>query len=34
MAWQRYYTVDQAEMIIRRAAVTTANVSNAVFLLT
>jgi hypothetical protein len=34
MAWQRYYTVEHAEMIIRRAAVTKANVSNAVFLLT
>jgi hypothetical protein len=34
MAWQRYYTVEHAEMIIRWAAVTKANVSNAVFMLT
>ena len=34
MAWQHYYTVEHAEMIKRRAAVTKANVSNAVFLLT
>jgi len=34
MAWQRYYTIDHAETVLRRVAVTKANASNALFLLT
>ena len=35
MAWQRYYTIEHVETIMRRVAVTTkANASNALFLIT
>jgi Radical SAM superfamily len=34
MAWQRYYTLDHVETIMRRVAVTKANASNALFLIT
>jgi Radical SAM superfamily len=34
MAWQRYYTIDHVEKIMRRVAVTKANASNALFLIT
>jgi Radical SAM superfamily len=34
MAWQRYYTIEHAETVLRRVAVTKANASNALFLLT
>jgi hypothetical protein len=34
MAWQRYYTIAHAETVLRRVAVTKANASNALFLLT
>ena len=34
MAWQRYYTIDHVETILRRVAQTRANASNALFLIT
>jgi radical SAM superfamily enzyme YgiQ (UPF0313 family) len=34
MAWQRYYTLDHIETILRRVASTRANASNALFLIT
>jgi hypothetical protein len=34
MAWQRYYTLDHVETILRRVASTRANASNALFLIT
>jgi hypothetical protein len=34
MAWQRYYTIDHIETVLRRAAKTKANASNALFLIT
>jgi radical SAM superfamily enzyme YgiQ (UPF0313 family) len=34
MAWQRYYTIEHVETVIRRVAVTKANASNALFLIT
>src|ERR1700693_5994726 len=34
LAWQRYYTVDHVETILRRVAKTRANASNALFLIT
>ena len=34
MAWQRYYTMDHVETILRRVAQTRANASNALFLIT
>ena len=34
MAWQRYYTIDHVERILRRVAATKANASNALFLIT
>ena len=34
MAWQRYYTREHAEKVMRRVAATRANASNALFLLT
>ena len=34
MAWQRYYTIEHVEKIMRRVAVTKANASNALFLIT
>ena len=34
MAWQRYYTIDHVETILRRVAATRANASNALFLIT
>ena len=34
MAWERYYTLDHIKTILRRAAATRANVSNALFLIT
>jgi hypothetical protein len=34
LAWQRYYTLDHVETVLRRVATTTANASNALFLLT
>ncbi len=34
MAWQRYYTIDHVETILRRVAKTKANASNALFLIT
>jgi len=34
MAWQRYYTIDHVETILRRVAKTRANASNALFLIT
>ena len=33
MAWQRYYTIDHVETILRRVASTKANASNALFLI-
>ena len=33
-AWQRYYTIDHVETILRRTAATKANASNALFLIT
>lgn len=33
-AWQRYYTIEHIETVIRRVAVTKANASNALFLIT
>ena len=33
-AWQRYYTIEHIETVLRRVAVTKANASNALFLLT
>ena len=33
-AWQRYYTLEHVETVIRRVAVTRANASNALFLIT
>jgi hypothetical protein len=33
-AWQRYYTIDHVETILRRVASTKANASNALFLIT
>ena len=33
-AWQRYYTIDHVETIMRRTATTKANASNALFLIT
>ena len=33
MAWQRYYTIEHVETILRRVAVTRANASNALFLI-
>ena len=33
MAWQRYYTIDHVETILRRVAATKANASNALFLI-
>jgi radical SAM superfamily enzyme YgiQ (UPF0313 family) len=33
-AWQRYYTIEHVETVIRRVAVTKANASNALFLIT
>jgi hypothetical protein len=34
MAWQRYYTLDHVERVLRRVATTKANASNALFLIT
>ena len=34
LAWQRYYTMDHIETVLRRVATTTANASNALFLIT
>jgi radical SAM superfamily enzyme YgiQ (UPF0313 family) len=34
MAWQRYYTIEHIETILRRVAMTKANASNALFLIT
>ena len=34
MAWQRYYTIEHVETILRRVAQTRANASNALFLIT
>jgi hypothetical protein len=34
MAWQRYYTIDHIETVLRRVAATKANASNALFLIT
>jgi hypothetical protein len=34
MAWQRYYTIDHVETILRRVAQTRANASNPLFLIT
>ena len=34
LAWQRYYTIDHIETVLRRVATTTANASNALFLIT
>ena len=34
MAWQRYYTIDHIETIMRRVAASRANASNALFLIT
>jgi radical SAM superfamily enzyme YgiQ (UPF0313 family) len=34
LAWQRYYTMDHIETVLRRVAMTTANASNALFLIT
>ncbi len=34
LAWQRYYTIDHVETILRRTAATKANASNALFLIT
>jgi hypothetical protein len=34
MAWQRYYTFDHVETVLRRVAATKANASNALFLIT
>jgi hypothetical protein len=34
MAWQRYYTIEHVETILRRVAATKANASNALFLIT
>jgi hypothetical protein len=34
MAWQRYYTLDHVETVLRRVATTKANASNALFLIT
>ena len=34
LAWQRYYTIDHVETILRRVAKTRANASNALFLIT
>jgi radical SAM superfamily enzyme YgiQ (UPF0313 family) len=34
MAWQRYYTIEHVEMVLRRVATTKANASNALFLIT
>ena len=34
MAWQRYYTIEHIETVLRRVAVTKANASNALFLIT
>jgi hypothetical protein len=34
MAWQRYYTIEHVETVMRRVAVTKANASNALFLIT
>jgi len=34
MAWERYYTLDHIKTILRRAAATRANASNALFLIT
>jgi radical SAM family protein len=34
LAWERYYTIDHVETILRRVAVTGANASNALFLIT
>jgi hypothetical protein len=34
MAWQRYYTIDHIETILKRVAMTKANASNALFLIT
>jgi hypothetical protein len=33
MAWQRYYTIEHVETILRRVATTRANASNALFLI-
>ena len=33
-AWQRYYTIDHVETVLRRVAATKANASNALFLIT
>jgi len=33
-AWQRYYTIDHVEKVMRRVAMTKANASNALFLIT
>ena len=34
LAWQRYYTIDHIETVLRRVATTSANASNALFLIT
>ncbi len=34
MAWQRYYTIEHIETILRRVAASRANASNALFLIT
>ena len=34
MAWQRYYTIEHVETMLRRVAATRANASNALFLIT
>ena len=34
MAWQRYYTIEHVEKVMRRVAMTKANASNALFLIT
>jgi hypothetical protein len=34
LAWQRYYTIDHIETVLRRVATTKANASNALFLMT
>jgi len=34
MAWQRYYTIEHVETVLRRVAATQANASNALFLIT
>ncbi len=34
MAWQRYYTIEHAETVMRRAGASRANVSNVLFLIT